>query len=51
MGCLFTYGITKADIMKDLTAPEEKETRQCETIADRVLGQVHWSVVGISQLT
>ena len=48
MGWLFTYGKIKAELIKELTAPEENETRRRATIAHCVRGNVLWSVVEIS---
>lgn len=48
MGWLFTYDATKADVIRDLTAPEENETRRWETIAHCVRGNVLWSVIEIT---
>ncbi len=48
MGWLFTYDASKADIIRDLTAPEENETRRWETIAHCVRGNVLWAVVEIT---
>ena len=48
MGWLFTYGKRKADIIKELIAPEENETRRWETIAYCVRGNVLWSVIAIT---
>jgi len=48
MGWLFSYGKSKADIIKDLIAPEENATRRWETIAHCVRGKVLWSVIEIT---
>ena len=48
MGWLFTYGKTKAELIKELTAPEENETRRWATIAHCVRGNVLWSVIEIT---
>jgi hypothetical protein len=48
MGWLFTHAASKADIIRELIAPEENETRRWETIAHCVRGNVLWAVVEIT---
>lgn len=48
MGWLFTVDASKADIIRDLTAPEENESRRWETIAHCVRGNVLWAVIEIT---
>jgi hypothetical protein len=48
MGWLFTQGTTKSDIINDLIATEENDTRRWETIAHSVRGNVLWSVIEIT---
>lgn len=48
MGWLFTHAAGKADIIRELIAPEENETRRWETIAHCVRGNVLWAVIEIT---
>lgn len=50
MGWQFTYDAAKADIIRDLTTPEENETRRWEPIAHCVRGNVLWMVIEITYL-
>jgi len=47
MGWLFIRGASKADVIRNLTAPEENEARYWESIAHCVRGNVLWAVVEI----
>jgi hypothetical protein len=49
MGWLFTYDASKADIIHDLTTPEENASRRWETIAHCVRGNVLWAVIEITR--
>jgi hypothetical protein len=51
MGWLFTHGASKADIVRELTAPQENDIRRWETLAHSVRGNVLWSVVEITDKT
>ena len=48
MGWLFTQGATKSDIINDLIAAEENDTRRWETLSHCVRGNVLWAVVEIT---
>lgn len=51
MGWLFTHGASKADVVRELIASQENDTRQWETLAHCVRGNVLWSVVEITDKT
>lgn len=48
MGWLFTHDASKTDVVRDLTAPEENDTRRWETLTHCVRGNVLWSVIEIT---
>lgn len=48
MGWLFTQSATKADIINNLIAAEENDTRRWETLRHCVRGNVLWAVVEIT---
>jgi len=50
MGWLFKQGFSKSEIIRDLTAIEENETRRWETLTHSVRGNVLWAVVELTNL-
>lgn len=48
MGWLFTYGESKAAVIKELIEPQENEMRRRDTLAHCVRGKVLWPVIEIT---